>query len=320
MAETAAVATPTPEGGAQPKVEDPKPQVQEAIDPTSGKPAEAKPKEEAPPAPRFYTRKVNGKEEQIPAEAIDAAAKALGLEPTEILSASQLKRAAYQKFEEAEKARKEVESLRGIKDPWKLAQQMAGLDDAALDKLAEERLIAKLQREAMAPEQRQLLEERERLAKERAEVEAAKKAHAEAQMTAQANAVRERMEPMIIDAIEKAGLPKTPDAVRAVVNELQKQHRFNLPLDVDAAVRDARGGFVQPTVAMLSKMPVEKLVELLGQEAVNGILRHSIAQKAGPQTVPAKPVENPAQGKPERYFMTPRELDALAEARVRALK
>ena len=319
MAETAAVATPTPEGGAQPepRVDAPKTAELAPVDTTIARDGEKAP--EKPPEPRFYTRKVNGKEEQIPAEAVDAAARALGLEPNEIMSVAQLKRAAYQKFEEADKIRKQVESLRGIKDPWKLAREMAGLDDGALDKLAEERLIARMQREALDPAQREILEQREALAREKAEIDAQKKAAADAQMTAQAQAVRERLEPMVLDAIDKAGLPKTPDAVRAVANELTRQHRYGLPLDIDAAVRDAQAQFFQPVLATVAKMSPDQLVKALGKDAIDAILRHSLAQRNTPAE-PAKQTQPAVPAKQERPYMTPKELEALVEARVRSLK
>jgi hypothetical protein len=300
----AAPATPTTEGGAppeQPKVE-PKP---EAVE-TPAKSVEGKPAEEPKkPEPRFYERKVNGRIEKIPAEAVDAAAQALGLSPNEILSASQLKRAAYERFEQAEKTRKEVEALRGIKDPWKLAQTMAGLDDAALDAAAEQRLIAKLQREAMDPAQRQLLEEREKIAKERAALEAERAKQSEQVLTQQAAAIRERLEPLVIDAIEKAGLPKTPDAVRAVVNELERQHRFGLPLDPTQAASDAREQFFRPSVSMLKNLPAEAIVRELGKEKYAELLRYSLTQKG--EKPAEKPAETPKPAAKERAWMSEKE-------------
>lgn len=291
-------ATPTESGGAQPA----EPQVEPTIEaPPAETPAES-PKAE----PKFYERKVNGKVEKIPAEAVDAAAEALGLTPAEILSTSQLKRAAYERFEAAEKTRKEVEALKAIKDPWKLAQAMAGLDDAALDDAAEKRLIAKLQRDTLDPAQRQLLEEREKLAKERAEIEAQRKAQDDHLLAQQAQVIRDQLEPLVIEAIEHADLPKTPDAVRAVVAELERQHKYGLPLDPAQAAAEARDKFFRPSLAILKKMPAEAIVRELGKEKYDELLRYSLQKGEKPPVPPAEPDKTKPKT-PERAWMSEKE-------------
>lgn len=308
MPEPTVTATSTPPGETPPEA--PKTEAKPESVETAAKPAEAKPEEKpaAKPEPKFYERKVNGKVEKIPAEAIDAAAAALGMSPSEMLSTSQLKRAAYERFEAAEKARKEVEALKGIKDPWALAQKMAGLDDAALDAAAEERLIKKLQREAMDPAQRALAEERDKLAKERAAIEEQKKAQAETVLSQQAQAVRAKLEPAIIEAVEKAGLPRTPDAVRAVVNELERQHKYGLPLDPAQAAIEAREQFFRPSLGILRSMPAEALIRELGKEKYEELLRYSIAKK--PETTKTKPAEPAKPAAPERAYITEKEFKA----------
>lgn len=307
MAEDTATATPTPPGGAQPEAQDPKQQAAgEPIDATAPKPAEAKP----PEPPKTYKRKVNGREEEIPADAVDAAAKALGLSPNELLSTSQLKRAAYERFEEAQKIQKQYERLRGIKDPWELAREMAGLDDGALDKAAEDRLIAKLQREAMPPEQRALAEERERIAKERADLDKQKAESQKAQVAQHAQALRESLEPKIIAAVEQAGLPKTTDAVRAVVVELERQAKYGLPIDPAQAAADVREQFFRPSLGILKAMTPEQIVAELGKEKWEEMLRFSIQQKTGaPPPQQPKPAEAPKQA--AKGYLTTKEWNAL---------
>jgi hypothetical protein len=311
MAETAATATPT-DGGAQPEAQDTQPQTLGAPsnDPKMTAP-DAKPAAEKPPEPRTYERKINGRVERIDADAIDKAAKALGLDPKEILTASQLKRAAYEQFEEARKIQKQMEALKG-KEPWEIARELKGLKDEDLDTLAEQRLIAKLQREAMDPAQRKDLEERERFDKERAAFEAERKAHQETQINQQAQVIRARLEDGVIQAIEKAGLPKTPDSVRAVVSELERQHRYGLPLDIEDAVASARGSFVDPVVGMIRNMSAEQIVRELGEAKFKELLAYSLQPKGAPaapqQTTPATDTAPPRRG---RGYMTPKDWDAL---------
>jgi hypothetical protein len=262
---------------------------------------------------RFYDLKINGKAEKVPADVLDAAAKALGMEPSELMRGTQLHRAAYAKFEEARKVQQQLEAAQKL-DPWDLAKQIRGLKDEDLDRLAEERLIAKLQREAqiasLTPEQQayeaqRVKFENEKREFERQKVEAEQKAVAE-----QAAVIRDRLETEVIAGLEAAGMPKTPDAVRAVVTELQRQHKYGIPLDVGAAIRDAQAGFVTPTAAMLGKMPPEKLVALLGKDAYEALLRYSIAQKgADTRPPPGQPPAKP--GEPVRKWVTTKEFDEL---------
>jgi hypothetical protein len=304
MADTPATATPTPQGAVQPE-QDPKPQAAgEVIDATGAKPAEAKPTE-PPPPPRTYKRKVNGQDEEIPAEAIDAAAKALGLNPNELLSVSQLKRAAYERFREAEKVQKQYEKFKDM-DPWQLARELKGLDDGALDKAAEDRLIAKLQRDAMPPEQRALAEQQEKLAKERAEFEKERAAQQEQVVSQQSQAIRAQLEPKVIAAVEAAGLPKTPDAVRAVVGELERQVKYGLPMDVEAAANEVRDQFFRPSLGMLKNMSPAQIVAEIGKEKFDELLRFSIEQQKGAPPPPQAPVETKPKA-PEKNWMSPQE-------------
>ncbi|HET9554909.1 MAG TPA: hypothetical protein VFP50_18230 [Anaeromyxobacteraceae bacterium] len=308
MADVAAAATPTT-GGASPETNSTAqtnssqqdPQAQGA---TPGEGAQ----QQAPVAePRFYERKINGKAEKIPADDIDKAAKALGLDPQELLRGTQLAKASYERFEAARKLQDQFNGLKG-KDPWTIAKEMQGLDDAALDRLAEQRLIAKLQNEArlsqLTPEQQQYERQRLEFERQRAEFAEQQRAAQEQALSVQATEMRSQMEPMIISEMEKAGLPKTPAAVRAVVDQLQTQHRHGLPLDFAEAVRSAQDQFINPTAEVLGKMPPEQLVKLLGKEAVDAILRHSIAQKPTPESRPIQPPTAPAQEKPRTWMTT----------------
>ena len=307
MADVAAAATPTT-GGASSEGSSTAPQTDTA--PSLG--GDTTPKVEAAPEPRTYERKINGKSEKISADEIDKAAKLLGLEPSDLMRGSQLAKAAYEKFEAARKIEQQYARYKD-QDPWTIAKEIRGLKDEDLDGLAEQRLIAKLQREAqlsqLTPEQQQYERQRIDFERQRMEFQAQQKAAQEQALASQATEMRGRMEPAIISEMEKAGLPKTPQAVRAVVDQLQTQHKYGIPLDFAAAVRDAQEQFITPTSAILSKMSPEALVKALGQDAVNAILRHSIAQKGGPQSQPIPTGPAPTQAAPNRG-MSPKEWDA----------
>jgi multidrug efflux pump subunit AcrA (membrane-fusion protein) len=314
MADVAAAATPTP-GGASPEGST-TPAAPQTTAPTTG--TDTTPKVEAaapPPEPRTYKRKINGKEESLNADEIDKAAKLLGLEPSDLLRGSQLAKAAYEKFEQARALEQRFGKYKD-QDPWEVVRELKGIkDDGELDRLAEQRLIAKLQREAqmaqLTPEQQRYEQERQQYEAQRTKDQAERKAFEQQRLEAQAQAVRSQMEPAIIAEMEKAGLPKTTEAVRAVVNQLQMQHKYGIPLDYAAAVRDAQDQFIAPTSAILAKMGPEALMKALGKDAIDAILRHSIAQKGGPSgQAPAPAQPGPPAQPAKRTWMTTKEWDA----------
>ena len=310
MADVVAAATPTT-GGASPEgsTEAPQSATSPATMPTDK--ADGIKAPDAPAEPRTYERKVNGKSEKISADEIDKAAKLLGLEPSELMRGSQLAKAAYEKFEQARKLEQQFARYKD-QDPWAVIKELRGLkDDGELDRMAEQRLIAKLQNEAqmaqLTPEQQQYERDRQVWEAQKAKDQAERKAFQEQQLAQQATEVRNRMEPAIISEMEKAGLPKTTEAVRAVVDQLQKQHKYGIPLDFTAAVRDAQEQFITPTSSILAKMGPEALIRHLGKDAVDAILRHSIAQKGGPQSQPVPTTPAAPAGEKPRTWLTTKE-------------
>ena len=139
MADVVAAATPTTggassEGSSAPQSTTPAPD--KAPDTPLKDGLEAK--EAAPaPEPRTYKRKINGKEEVLNADEVDKAAKLLGLYPADLLQGSQLKRAAYEKFEAARKIEQQFAKYKD-QDPWAIAKEIKGLKDEDLDSLAED--------------------------------------------------------------------------------------------------------------------------------------------------------------------------------------
>jgi hypothetical protein len=98
-------------------------------------PAKAKPKEDEPP-PKSYRTKINGKDEEIPADEVDRLAARFGVAPEDLLRgpASMLK-AGQERFRKAAEVEKRARALeeQAKKDPI-AALKMAGLSDEDVQK------------------------------------------------------------------------------------------------------------------------------------------------------------------------------------------
>lgn len=267
----------------------------------------------APPQPRTYKLKVNGNEQAVPADAIDNAAKALGLKPEELLRGSQLTRAAYERMEAAAKEAQRIEALKAKakENPWAVASELAGLKDEEIDQLAEKRLLERLQREAMSPEQRRIAEleaERQRLQAERDEQVKTQQQQA---MEQQTKAAVQHFNQTIPKAMESAGLPKTTESLRLVADHLKRQLSIGLQPDVAYAAQEVRQFLDQRNAAVYRAYSPQQLEQLLGKEAIDNLMRYRIEQAKGApaQPPPPKPPETP---KPAgKSYLTPKEWDAL---------
>lgn len=225
------------------------------------------------PPPKRYKVKIDGEELEVPED--------------ELLRGYQRGAAARKRFEEAQRERAEIEELKKLGDPWKIAQKLLGKGDEDLDQLAEQRLLARLQRESMTPEQRRIAEleaERDRYATEAKNREAAE---LEAKVAAQTNIHREQLNRALPAAMDAAQLPRTPEAARLVIGHLETMVKMGLELDVQAAAEMAREDLVERNSAIFRGMSPEMLERALGKETIAAILRRSLeAPKPAPTPNP----------------------------------
>lgn len=267
------------------------------------------------PPPKRYKFKADGIEEEIEADLIDNVAKRLRLTPEEILKGAQMNRSAYQRWQDAAKARKEVEEREKAwqsrySDPRiaavKAKDPSLSDDDAwALVKTQE-----LYERSQMNPDQRALMEERQRRealekqAKERDEGE--KKAKTEAETRAEAA----RLDRGLTEALVKHALPKNPAWARAVLDHLAAAARAGEVPDVEAAALYVKRRAQADDRARLSSMNDEQVEAWLGKALVDRILKRSVDKLRGgvqpAPPVPAPPPVTPTE--PEgRKFLTEEE-------------
>ncbi|MBN1442841.1 MAG: hypothetical protein JXA90_09030 [Planctomycetes bacterium] len=191
-----------------------KPRTEPAKEPEE--PAEGEEGEEGkdkPPEKRTYKHKVLGEERELDADEIDRVAASIGVDPRELLGAASLKRAAYERMQEAARLRRPAEELIALArtDPLR-ALQVAGLPEEKLNEIIQRRVLELYSAEydpgtgqPLSAEQRQALQWKKRAeAAEATQRQAAEHArrveeHQEAETT------RARWVKTIVGELEKRG-------------------------------------------------------------------------------------------------------------------
>lgn len=195
----------------------------EHVEPVPDPAKAVKPKaEEKPPAPaRTYKIKVNGKEQEVPADAIEGAAKALGVEPDALLGGTRMFRAANEKFQQAAQLAQQAKALeaRLQSDPASALREMLG--DEKFTAIAVGAVQELMQVEQMTPEQRRIreleaaqqkVEQERQTAKQRAQAEQAQRFQAE---------VTQRLDKEITEALTSGKLPKDPYVVKRLAAAME---------------------------------------------------------------------------------------------------
>jgi hypothetical protein len=179
-------------------------------------PAKAeKPKPVEPPKPpRTYKVKVNGKDQEIPADKVEEAAAALGVEVEALLGGTRMFRAANERFQKAAEIEKAAKALEAkLKQSPRDALREA-LGEEGFAKLAIESVQEMMAAEQLTPEQRRIKE----LEAAQAKVQAEKDAQAQAQKEARAKAfeseVAQKLDTEITAALSAGKLPKDPYVVK----------------------------------------------------------------------------------------------------------
>lgn len=303
----AAPAGATPEPAPTPQTPEPGATPQSAAAPSS----EPKPE----PQPQTYKLVVNGQERVISeeqAQHITQAAAALGMTPQEFIQASQLKAAAYQRFEESARMRRETEALlANLKGSTREALRRAGVDPREFARAEIEAAIAEQQQleeeAALPPRVRAALEKARALEQEHAKLQAEAKQRQAAQLQGDAKAHFDRWNAELPAAMEKAGLPRTPEATRLVLAKMETMIKAGVPLDVGFAAAKAAEELQSRNFSLLGKMSPEAIVKALGQDAYNALLRHSVQAAGGTKPAPATP--KPPEQKNGRRWMTEAEAE-----------
>lgn len=224
-------------------------------------------KEEVQKLLRKFKLKVDGQEieEEIDLNNEEALIKEL-----------QLAKAAKKRMAEAQEAkRKAYEIMQSIdQDPANLLKRLGpkGYE------LAEQMLIEKMQDEMLTPEQKQLKQMERELAKYK-EQEKLIKEQEEAQRQQALEAQQaEHYQKTIIEALEKSGLPKTPDAVKRMAFLLHKNLDLGLDLTATELAEEAKKEYRMSIQQLAKDATPEQLINLLDPEILKKLRKYDTDQ------------------------------------------
>lgn len=234
----------------------------------------------------------------------------------------QLAKAAKKRMAEAQEAKRKAYEIAQAfeQDPASILRR---LGDKGYE-YAEQVLLEKLQREMMTPEQRQLAEMKAKL-EQYEKMEAEQKRQQElAQQQALEAKIAQEYQQKIISALDKSGLPKTPEMAKRMAYLLQKNMELGLDLDAEDLAQEAKNE-VMGLIGSLSKdADAEKLLALIGKENLKKIDKHRVQQLKQKQIggSPSKPLTQgslPRRGEQKRQ-MTWEEWQEETEKRIKSLK
>lgn len=200
----------------------------------------------------------------------------------------ELDRASFQRFQEAAKARQEVEALlqQAKTDPWALLQK-AGVDPV---QAAMERLQREVEQADMTPEQRALAERELQLRQREAQIAQWQQQQETQQVEAQRQQFVAQLDQQVPAAMERAGLPKSPIAANYVARALGEMYDAGIPLDFDVAAEVAKDMYTNDFKSHASGLKYEQLVQQY-PEVVEVIRKGDLASArkavAAPQSAPA---------------------------------
>lgn len=320
----------TTDGDPKPATEEPDGEVEASGD-EDGEEAEERPapKPKAKPEPaKTYKVKASGREAEVPAEIVDAFAKAVGLAPEDLLRGSQMAKAGQERLRAAAEAEKKAKALeeRLKKDPRSAIADALGGRDAFLKLAIEE--VAKLAEEEELAKTNPVELERRKLAAERAAVEAEKKAAEDAKKSEEAKAFEARfaqkLDGEMKAALEAGKLPRDPYVIKRLASAMA-DHLDATGDDPD----DLTTADLVPTVleeiqaehsAFLGKLSGEQIVEQFPElaEKVRKALVSRVEGRGKPPPRTASGEERAPKAKTNerpRYYSTSAALSAWASGR-----
>lgn len=202
----------------------------------------------------------------------------------------QLGHAAQKRMAEAKAAKaKAYEIVKAFEDdPANILERLGpkGLE------AAEKFLMKKIQEQMKSPEEREYEMTKAELAKYKEQEKLAKEAEEKQKISAQEAKYAQEFQATIISALEKTGLPKTPDLVKRMAYIMSKNLELGLDLSPEELAHEVRKD-QQELIKSLSKdASVEQLLEMLGPDIANKIRKYDLEKlklKRNPVLSPDKP-------------------------------
>lgn len=253
---------------------------------------EATPEIKETPAPQLkkFKLKVDGEEFE---EELDLSNEA------ELVKRLQLAKAAEKRIGQAKSEKqKAMEILQAFEKGDLLKKHPKARE------LAEQFLLEQLEAEMMTPEQKKLRE----LETYKEQVEREKKEQADAAAKAEAQKqeqiLAERFQKTIIDALDKSGLPKTPEMAKRAAYLLKKNMELGLTLSADDLVMEMKSEAMNIIKSLVGSAEGEQIISMLGEDVAKKIrawdvkkLKEGLGAKAEKKEKAAEPIAK-KDGKP----------------------
>jgi hypothetical protein len=232
----------------------------------------------------------------------------------------QLARAAKKRMAEAQGLKKEAYQIieQYKNDPAGLIKALGpkGYD------IAEQILVEKLQSEMMTPEQRKMAEYEQRLsAYEKAEKDKKEREEQE-QMQALEMKQAEHYQKVIIDALNKTGLPKEPQLAKRAAFLLKKNLELGLDLSPEELAQELKNEVVNTLKSIAGSSEASQLLELLGPDLAKKIRKHDLEQLKSKKMQGTKSLTQsgqPSFQKPKKGYMTQEEWQAELDKRLQSI-
>ena len=254
------------------------------------------PEPKAPP--RTFKGKVNGREVDLSEDEVISAGTV----------AAQVRRAANEQFQQAQKMRQEVEAFRESlsKDPIAGIEQILG-GSGKFREMAEQYLLREIQMEQMNPQQRAYMQAQQALQAEQAKVAEYQRAEMSQKEQIAAEQYRSKYNEEFTAALKDGGLPKTTETVRRMATLTEKALKMGLDLSAKDIAKLVKQDIVEEQSKTIAALDGEMLLAALGPDLLKKIRTADLAKlkAAKPMATPPQPVVQQRPGKPERYEPNP---------------
>jgi hypothetical protein len=232
----------------------------------------------------------------------------------------QLARAAKKRMAEAaEIKKKNFEIMQELEqDPIALAKKMGPKGREIIEKYLYEQLLE----ESMSPEEKEYkksMAELEQYRAEKKQIEEQKKLDAE---QAEQQKYEQYYQNLIIEGLEKSGLPKTPQNAQRMASLLQKNLALGLELTPADLASEVKRENLELIKALAGSATPEQLLDLLGPDVAKKIRQHDIKQVKAKQMQGIKTpsqVSSPVKAETRRPMTTDEYREMLNE-RMKSLK
>lgn len=211
-----------------------------------------------------YKVKVEGKEVEVPED--------------ELVRGYSHATAANKKFQEAATMRKQAEEFIGLlkTDPLKvLKDPRIGHD---VRKLAEEYLIAEMEKEAMTPDQRELADAREKLKVAEEEKKANAKVKEDAQNAELTKKFTDDYTNDILGALKGSGLPQTEHTVRRMAYYMYQALNRGYELKAADIIPLVKEDYKAESKALFDQLDGQTLLEILGDNTAKKIADYNLSK------------------------------------------